>query len=42
GAGGKAKGCVVYRTDGGKSGKPGLAGQPGEAGTAGAVTIQRL
>lgn len=42
GAGGKSKGCVVYRTDGGKSGRPGLSGQPGEAGPAGAVSVQRL
>ncbi|ALE87057.1 hypothetical protein [Pseudomonas versuta] len=42
GAGGKSKGCFVYRTDGGKSGRAGIAGQPGEAGSAGQVTIQRL
>ena len=42
GAGGKSKGCVVYRTDGAKPGRPGLAGQPGEVGSAGAVTINRL
>ena len=42
GAGGKSKGCIVYRTDAGKSGRPGQAGQPGEAGSTGAVTIQRL
>lgn len=42
GAGGKSRGCVVYRADGGKSGRPGLAGQPGEPGPAGSVTVQRL
>ena len=42
GSGGKSKGCIVYRADGGKSGRSGLAGQQGEAGTPGAVTIQRL
>jgi hypothetical protein len=42
GAGGKAKGCFVYKADGGKSGKPGADGQPGPAGAAGSVTVQRL
>lgn len=42
GAGGQSKGCIVYRADGAKAGRPGSAGQPGEAGPAGAVTIQRL
>lgn len=42
GAGGKSKGCLVYRADGGKSGKPGADGQPGPAGAAGSVTVQRL
>lgn len=42
GAGGKSKGCFVYRADGGKSGRPGVEGQPGSAGEAGSVTVQRL
>ncbi|BBP79045.1 hypothetical protein CCU68_28875 [Pseudomonas gingeri NCPPB 3146 = LMG 5327] len=42
GAGGKSKGCFIYKTDGGKSGRPGLAGQPGPQGEPGSVTIQRL
>jgi len=42
GAGGKSKGCIVYRTDGGQSGRPGVEGQPGPAGNAGSVTVQRL
>lgn len=42
GAGGKSKGCYVYRADGGKSGRPGAEGQPGPAGPAGSVTLQRL
>lgn len=42
GAGGKSKGCFVYRADGGKSGRPGVEGQPGPAGDAGSVTVQRL
>ncbi|WP_338526015.1 collagen-like protein [Pseudomonas batumici] len=42
GAGGKAKGCFVYQTEGGKPGRPGLAGKPGPAGPAGSVTVQRL
>jgi hypothetical protein len=42
GAGGKSKGCFVYRADGGKSGRPGAEGQPGPAGEAGSVTVQRL
>lgn len=42
GAGGKSKGCLVYRADGGKSGRPGVEGQPGSAGEAGSVTVQRL
>ena len=41
GAGGKSKGCVVYRADGGKAGRPGLAGQAGAPGPAGAVSIDR-
>ena len=42
GKGGASKGCIVYRADGGKAGRPGEAGQPGAAGPAGAVTVQRL
>jgi len=42
GAGGKAKGCFVYQTEGGKPGRPGLAGKPGPTGPAGSVTVQRL
>lgn len=42
GAGGKSKGCIVYRADGGKSGRPGTDGQPGPEGAAGSVTVQRL
>ncbi|MGZ0718890.1 collagen-like protein [Pseudomonas palleroniana] len=42
GKGGQAKGCLVYRAEGGDKGRPGLEGQPGAAGPAGAVTIQRL
>ncbi|MFP3496055.1 collagen-like protein [Pseudomonas sp. SIMBA_059] len=42
GKGGQAKGCLVYRAEGGDKGRPGLEGQPGPAGPAGAVTIQRL
>lgn len=42
GKGGQAKGCLVYRAEGGDKGRPGLEGQPGSAGPAGAVTIQRL
>lgn len=42
GAGGKSKGCFVYRADGGKSGRPGIEGQPGPAGDSGSVTVQRL
>ncbi|MFW0755559.1 collagen-like protein [Pseudomonas sp. H11T01] len=42
GAGGKSKGCFVYRADGGKSGRPGVEGQSGPAGNAGSVTVQRL
>ena len=42
GAGGKAKGCFVYKADGGKNGRPGVDGQPGSAGAAGSVTVQRL
>lgn len=42
GKGGASKGCIVYRADGGKAGRPGEAGQPGATGPAGAVTVQRL
>lgn len=42
GTGGKSKGCVVYRTDGGKTGQPGLVGQPGEAGPSGELILHRL
>jgi hypothetical protein len=42
GAGGAAKGCLVYRAAGGKPGRPGLTGQPGPAGAAGQVLIQRF
>lgn len=42
GAGGKAKGCLVYRAEGGKAGREGLTGQPGEAGSAGALSVQRF
>lgn len=42
GAGGKSKGCLVYRADAGKPGRPGLAGQAGAPGAAGAVSIDRL
>lgn len=42
GVGGKAKGCLIYKADGGKSGKPGADGQPGPEGAAGSVTVQRL
>ena len=42
GAGGKSKGCIVYRADGGKAGRPGVDGQPGPAGAAGSVTVQRM
>jgi hypothetical protein len=42
GAGGKVKGCLIYKTDGGKSGKPGSDGQPGPEGVAGSVTVQRM
>jgi hypothetical protein len=42
GAGGQSKGCLVYKADGGKSGRPGADGQPGPAGAAGSVTLQRL
>ncbi|WP_095077408.1 hypothetical protein [Pseudomonas sp. Irchel s3h17] len=42
GAGGEAKGCFVYRADGGKSGRAGAPGQPGPAGAPGSVTVQRL
>lgn len=41
GAGGKSKGCLVYRADGGKAGRPGLPGQAGAPGPAGAVSIDR-
>ena len=42
GQGGKSKGCLVYRADGGRSGKAGADGLPGPVGAAGAVTVQRL
>ncbi|NCE87300.1 collagen-like protein [Pseudomonas sp. Q1] len=42
GKGGQAKGCLVYRAEGGDKGRPGLEGQPGPTGPAGTVTIQRL
>lgn len=42
GKGGASKGCLVYRADGGKAGRPGQAGQPGAAGPAGSVTVQRF
>jgi len=42
GAGGQSKGCLVYKADGGKNGRPGADGQPGPAGAAGSVTVQRL
>jgi hypothetical protein len=42
GAGGKSKGCLVYRADGGKAGREGLPGRPGETGAAGSVSIQRF
>lgn len=42
GAGGKSKGCVVYRAEGGKSGREGLPGRVGEAGAAGTLSVQRF
>jgi len=42
GAGGKSKGCLVYRADGGKGGRPGAQGEPGPEGVAGSLTVQRL
>lgn len=42
GKGGTSKGCLVYRAEGGKHGRPGLEGHPGVAGPAGSVTVQRL
>lgn len=42
GKGGAAKGCIVYRADGGKAGRAGEAGQPGAVGPAGALTLQRM
>jgi hypothetical protein len=42
GAGGKSKGCLVYRAEGGQSGREGLPGRAGEAGAAGALSVQRF
>jgi hypothetical protein len=42
GAGGKSKGCLVYRADGGKPGREGLPGRAGEAGAAGSLSVQRF
>ncbi|WP_110950048.1 hypothetical protein [Pseudomonas bohemica] len=42
GKGGASKGCVVYRTDGAKSGKNGEKGQSGAVGPAGSVSVRKL
>ena len=42
GKGGASKGCVVYRTDGAKSGKNGEKGQSGAVGPAGSVNVLKL
>lgn len=42
GAGGAAKGCWLYRTEGGRDGRAGNAGQPGRAGVSGAVDVIRF
>lgn len=42
GKGGASKGCVVYRTDGAKSGKNGEKGQSGAVGAAGSVSVRKL
>lgn len=42
GRGGASKGCLVYSTEAGSSGRPGQSGAPGLAGAAGELILQRL